>query len=223
MGRLQSGDRTFPDRSGYDSSRAETGFALPGGRKELYLEHPLGFEAEKKRRKELADMSPESKAVYTATKSKKRKQEFRMQYEEERKLKYIKTVKTDSREETHEDFKEGLYLSRSRIIDKKGGNNPTAEDVTAADKHILHATKKAGTWLLFFYGGSHGLSISLTAHSQCIPHDLSSTTALFVGLRLVRRGCHTRSQLDRNYQLLEPRSSNRTNGRRPFLLAPCFS
>ena len=87
-------------------------------------------------------MSLESKATYTATKGKKRKHEFRTQYEDGRKLKSIKIMKTDSREETNEDFKEGLYLSRSRIIDKEGGNNPTSEDIVAADKHILYASKK---------------------------------------------------------------------------------
>ena len=80
------------------------------------------FTAEKIRRKELAEMSLDSKATYTATKGKKRKQEFRTQYEDERKIKKIITVETDIREETHEVFKEGLYLSRSRIIDKDGGN-----------------------------------------------------------------------------------------------------
>ena len=94
-------------------------------------------------------MSPESKSTYTSMRGKKRKQEFRTQYEENHKSKTVKIAKTDSREETQEDFTKGLYISRSRIIDKEGGHNPTIEDVEAADRHILHAIKKAGSWFTF--------------------------------------------------------------------------
>ena len=106
------------------------------------------FSSEKKRRVQLAEMSPASRKNYNVLKTTKAKQGFRNQYEETAKLKKITTTKTDAREETHSDFSAGLYISRSRIYEKEGGFNPTSEDIDAGDKHILHCAKQGGRWLM---------------------------------------------------------------------------
>ena len=124
-------------------------------RKEPDSSDKRDFAAEKARRKDVESMSPKSQEMYKNAKGTKRKQEFRDQYQEEKKMRSVTSTKVDERVETKEEFETGLYLSRSRIIQAEGGTNPDKDDIVAGDEHIMWAIKKGGRWLTLPPGVLH--------------------------------------------------------------------
>ena len=62
-------------------------------------------------------------------------------------MRRVTSTKTDERVEIKEEFEQGLYHSRSRIVQAEGGTNPDKEDIAAGDEHILMCVRKGGRWL----------------------------------------------------------------------------